>query len=97
MTCFGGGYIASGSPGPDRLPLPWSPGGLRLLDQEGAGEVQTPLAVPADVTLEHGDPVVFRFAKAGEPMERFAEVLLVKEGAVAERVPTYRGEGLAVG
>ena len=28
ITCLGGGYIASGEPGPDRLPLPLLPEGL---------------------------------------------------------------------
>jgi len=93
VTCQGGGYTASGAAGPDKLPLPWIPAGLELLDGEGGGEVQTPLRVPEGVTLEHGAPVVFRFAKAGEPMERFDEVLLVRGDAVLERALTYRGEG----
>ena len=61
------------------------------------GEVQTPLRLPAGLTLSHGDPVLFWFAKAGEPMERFAEVLLVRGGEVVDRVPTYRGEGQCFG
>jgi D-serine deaminase-like pyridoxal phosphate-dependent protein len=28
-------------------------------------------------------------------MERFREVLLVRDGAIVDRVPTYRGEGLS--
>ena len=38
--------------------------------------------------------MLFRHAKAGEVMERFREVLLLREGHIVERVPTYRGEGL---
>ena len=42
-TILGGGWIASGPPGPDRLPqLAW-PEGLRMLPREMAGEVQTPV------------------------------------------------------
>ncbi len=95
VTCHGGGYVASGAPGSDRLPRPWLPPGLELVPLEGAGEVQTPL-----VTLGcrrppiPGEPVFFRHAKAGELMERFAEVLLVEGERVVERAPTYRGLGL---
>jgi D-serine deaminase-like pyridoxal phosphate-dependent protein len=46
VTCHGGGYVASGEAGPDRLPRPWLPEGLRLVGVEGTGEVQTPLVVP---------------------------------------------------
>ena len=44
VTVHGGGLVASGPAGADRLPLPWAPAGLHLLPLEGAGEVQTPLA-----------------------------------------------------
>ena len=97
VTCAGGGYIASGEPGPDRLPRPFLPRGLRLVDAEGCGEVQTPLRVPPGVALAIGDPVLFRPAKAGETLERFNEVLLVQAGRIVERVPTYRGLGANFG
>ena len=42
-TLLGGGYLASGAAGPDRLPAPELPRGLRLDPLEGAGEVQTPV------------------------------------------------------
>src|SRR5262249_23383905 len=42
-TCLGGGYVASGSAGPEKLPQPYLPRGARLLPLEGAGEVQTPI------------------------------------------------------
>ncbi len=90
-TCLGGGYIASGAPGPDRLPQPVWPPGLSLIANEGAGEVQTP--VTGDVLPAIGEPVLFRHAKAGELCERFNELLLWRDGAIVERVPTYRGEG----
>ena len=41
-TALGGGYIASGAPGRDRLPQPYMPPGLTLDSDEAAGEVQTP-------------------------------------------------------
>jgi hypothetical protein len=91
VTCQGGGYIASGEPGWDRLPLPCHPPGLKLLSAEGCGEVQTPLRVPAGVQVELGSPVLFRHAKAGELAERFDEYLLVSKGAVVGRAKTYRG------
>jgi D-serine deaminase-like pyridoxal phosphate-dependent protein len=46
VTCFGGGWVASGEAGPSRLPLAVHPRGATLLAREGAGEVQTPLLVP---------------------------------------------------
>jgi len=90
-TCAGGGYIASGGAGKSRLPIPTLPLGLRLLDLEGAGEVQTPLLGARDLRL--GDPVFFRHAKAGELAEHFDEYVLVRGDCVVERVKTYRGLG----
>lgn len=93
VTCAGGGYVASGELGPSRLPVVHSPPGLRILDMEAWGEVQTPLRLPADVSLDLGDPVVCRHAKAGELLERFATVLLVRGEEIVDRVPSYRGLG----
>ncbi|MBW8704654.1 3-hydroxy-D-aspartate aldolase [Streptomyces sp. MBT84] len=93
VTVLGGGYPASGVAGPDRLPVPYLPEGLRYDPQEGPGEVQTPLlGAPADDLLI-GDKVWFRHAKAGELCERFAELHLVEGDRVTATVPTYRGEG----
>jgi D-serine deaminase-like pyridoxal phosphate-dependent protein len=93
VTCLGGGWIASGQAGPDRLPLPAWPIGCRLLAGEGAGEVQTPVALPSGVTVELGDPIFFRPAKSGELAEHVREYLLVRGDRIVERVPTYRGLG----
>ncbi|MGW1668526.1 amino acid deaminase/aldolase [Streptomyces sp. NPDC002324] len=93
VTVLGGGYPASGAPGPDRLPVPYLPEGLRYDPQEGPGEVQTPLlGAPADDLLL-GDKVWFRHAKAGELCERFDVLHLVEGDEVTAAVPTYRGEG----
>ncbi len=92
-TCSGGGYCASGPAGKNRLPTPWLPRGCTLIDNEGAGEVQTPVRHKSSVDLQVGDPVLFRHAKAGELCERFNELLLIQAGRVIDRVPTYRGEG----
>lgn len=92
VTCQGGGYVASGEPGWDKVPVPHHPPGLALVGTEGCGEVQTPLRT-AKVGLPLGQPVLFRHAKAGELAERFAEYLLVRGDAVVDRVPTYRGLG----
>jgi len=96
-TAFGGGYIASGPPTASRQPRPVSPAGLTLTPREGAGEVQTPMRVPARADVRIGDRVWFRHAKSGEVMERFADVHLVRGHAVEETVPTYRGEGRTFG
>lgn len=94
VTCLGGGYVASGAVRADKLPLPYSPTGLQILPMEGAGEVQTPLKLPPDApSLKPGDPIIWRHAKAGELMERFNEVLIIRNGEIISRVPTYRGLG----
>ncbi len=93
VTCAGGGYVASGAPGEDKAPRPHLPRGLRLLPQEMAGEVQTPLQLPRGLSLPLGSPVVFRHAKAGELAERFEEYLLFQGGKLTGRTKTYRGEG----
>ncbi len=93
VTCAGGGYVASGPAGRDKVPLPWLPEGISLLDAEQCGEVQTPLVLARDTRLRPGDPVIFRHAKAGELAERFDSFLLVASGEVAGRAATYRGEG----
>jgi len=92
-TCHGGGYIASGAAGPDRLPKPFLPAGAALLDLEGAGEVQTPIAYDGPESLGLGDPVFLRHAKAGELCERFNTLNLIKDGQIVDEVPTYRGQG----
>lgn len=92
VTCAGGGYPASGPGGADRMPRPWLPAGCTLVGTEGAGEVQTPVRLPAGVSLAPGDPLLFRHAKAGELCERFKALLLVEGGRVVDTVPTYRGD-----
>lgn len=94
-TLLGGGWIASGPPGADRLPqLTW-PQGLRMLPREGAGEVQTPVTGPAARELKIGNRVWMRHTKAGELSEHVNEFAVIEGGAVVEQVPSYRGEGKA--
>jgi D-serine deaminase-like pyridoxal phosphate-dependent protein len=94
-TALGGGYLASGSGDPSRLPAPWLPTGLRLDPEEGAGEVQTPLLGSPAANLSIGDRAYLRHAKAGELCERFDVLHLVEGGEIVDVVPTYRGEGQA--
>lgn len=89
VTCQGGGYIASGEPGWDKVPVPYLPEGSELVPAEACGEVQTPLRVRHPVKI--GDPILFRHAKAGELAERFTEYLLVSQGRIVSRAKTYRG------
>jgi D-serine deaminase-like pyridoxal phosphate-dependent protein len=88
-TCLAGGYIASGT-GTDRAPVPYLPEGLKLLPNEGAGEVQTP--IHSETPLELGQQIFFRHAKAGELMERFKKIHLIRGDKVVDVVATYRGE-----
>jgi D-serine deaminase-like pyridoxal phosphate-dependent protein len=92
-TCLGGGYVASGAAGADKLPQPYLPEGAKLTSLEAAGEVQTPIIYHGVHRLELGDPIFMRHAKAGEVCERFTHLILVKKGEIVEEVPTYRGEG----
>lgn len=101
VTCAGGGYIASGAPGWDKVPLPVWPAGASHVDTEGCGEVQTPLMCASGTDaarLRPGDVVLFRHAKAGELFERIPTALLVDDAAstnprVVDEAPSYRGLG----
>lgn len=88
-TVNSGGWIASGPPAKDRVPVPVWPQGLSYSTTEGAGEVQTPLR---GASLKVEDPVWFRHAKAGEMTENVDRLLAVGEGCV-EHWDTYRGQG----
>ncbi|MGA6162854.1 amino acid deaminase/aldolase [Amycolatopsis magusensis] len=91
-TLFSGGYVASGPAQPSRLPSPYLPAGLKLLGLEGAGEVQTPVTGNGARSLNVGDRVWLRHAKAGELAERFTHYHLIQGDRVDRTVPTYRGE-----
>jgi D-serine deaminase-like pyridoxal phosphate-dependent protein len=93
-TVHGGGLVASGPAGADRLPMPGAPAGLHLTALEGAGVVQTPLAGQGAELLRIGDLVWFRHAKSGEPFEHGNVVHLLAGDRFVDTVPTYRGEGL---
>ena len=92
-TILGGGWIASGPPGADRLPRIVWPEGLPMLAREMAGEVQTPVtgraarACGPATACGSGTP---RRASSSEHLNEFA---VVDGDEVVETVPTYRGEG----
>jgi D-serine deaminase-like pyridoxal phosphate-dependent protein len=88
FTCLGGGYVASGEPGWDRVPKPMI-SRLELSGFEATGEVQTPINSPQDLRL--GSTVIFRHAKAGELFERFNEATLLQNGKVTKLTKSYRG------
>lgn len=95
-TCLGGGYVASGEPGWDRIAKIFNTENSQLKGKhlsafEATGEVQTP--VFSREPLQVGQSLTFRHAKAGELMERFNEVQLIQNGCVIETVKTYRGYG----
>lgn len=94
-TILGGGWIASGPPGADRVPRIVWPEGLTMLARESAGEVQTPVTGPAARRLRAGDRVWFRHTKSGELSEHLNEFAVVDRDQVVDTVPTYRGEGKA--
>lgn len=92
-TCKSGGFVASGDAGPDKWPVPFLPEGMKMVGNEGMGEVQTPVRLPRGWDAELNDPLFFRPAKAGEIAERFSEYILVRNGEIEKKVPTYRGLG----
>ncbi len=94
-TCAGGGYVASGGTGRDKQPTPYLPEGAKLINQEGAGEVQTPIVYQGHERIRLGDPIFMRYAKAGEMCERFNGLIAIAGGQIIDELPTYRGEGQA--
>jgi D-serine deaminase-like pyridoxal phosphate-dependent protein len=94
-TLLGGGWVASGPPGRDRLPRIVWPEGLKLVGREMAGEVQSPVTGRAAAALTMGDRVWLRHTKSGELSEHVNEFAIVDGGKVVDLVPTYRGEGKA--
>ncbi len=92
-TVHGGGFVASGAPGNDRLPTPWAPPGLQLTGLEAAGEVQTPLTGHPAALLRVGDLVWFRPAASGELLDRVTQVHLLRGERFEDTVTTYRGLG----
>lgn len=92
VTCSGGGYVASGDPGWNRVPQPNLPAGLKLTSTQGCGEAQTPLTGQNLPTI--GGIVLFRPAKSGEIAENFNEYSLVSKDQIVDTVKTYRGMGL---
>ena len=94
VTVHGGGLVASGPAGDDRLPVPWAPPGLHLTELEGAGEVQTPLTGHPAATLGIGDLVRYRHSTSGELFEHTNTVQLLDGDGFVDVVSSYRGHGL---
>lgn len=104
VCCQSGGFIASGSVASDKAPSVFLPRGLSPFNDEGFGEVQTPLQVGAQLQESGLDPklgsfVLIRPAKSGEVTERFNKVFLLNEHTSPTSPPTtaftYRGYGKA--
>ena len=94
-TCKSGGFIASGQSSQDKLPIPFQPPGMKMVGNEGFGEVQTPVHYTGKEEIQLGDPLFFRPAKAGEIAEHFREYILVRKNEVIDKIPTYRGLNLS--
>ena len=93
VTVSGGGWIASGAAGADRLPTVAWPTDLAPSGSEGVGEVQTPLTGRGARQLRIGDHVFFRHAKAGELAEHLSRFHVVAGGTIVDTWETYRGLG----
>lgn len=92
-TCYGGGYVASGPYGADKVPEIFMPKGAKLMKNEGVGEVQTPIKYTGSQPLTYGDPIFLRHSKAGELCERFTTLHLIEDGKIVDVYKTYRGDG----
>ncbi len=86
-TLFSGGYVASGSGTPDRLPRPTLPAGLRLTGTEGAGEVQTPVHGAAASTLAPGDRVLDAARQGGRAGRALPYLPRAPRGRAGHRRP----------
>ncbi|MEI6310870.1 MAG: alanine racemase [Bacteroidota bacterium] len=94
ITCSGGGYVASGAVGLNKQAIPHLPLGLKLIKEEGTGEVQTPMDISnCKVPIQLGDPVFMRHSKAGEVCERFNKIHILIDKQNLLSVNTYRGNG----
>jgi D-serine deaminase-like pyridoxal phosphate-dependent protein len=102
VCCQSGGFIASGPPGRDKMPSIFLPRGLKPFEDEGFGEVQTPLRVnhvlqKAGLSPKLGDFILIRPSKSGEMAERFPKYLMVNAETSAPSqvkiLTTYRGYG----
>ncbi|MCX7764600.1 MAG: alanine racemase [Bacteroidia bacterium] len=90
FTCHGGGYIASGAVGKEKLPKPWLPPHARFFPHEGAGEIQTPVQIPnPPAFIDIGAPLYFRHAKAGELTQRFPILHILRGEKLVEKALTY--------
>jgi len=93
-TLLGGGWIASGVAGEDRLPKVTWPAGVAFAPREAAGEVQTPIIGRGARELRVGDRAWLRHTKSGEPMEHANEVVPAR---VLGRMDAHAESGRAVG
>jgi len=94
VTCKSGGFIASGETGRDKAPVPFLPVGIKMVPNEGFGEVQTPVMISGANDPQLGDPLLFRPSKAGEIAEHFQKYILFRDNSIVDSVTTYRGEGM---
>ena len=98
-TVHGGGLVASGPAGADRLPTPWAPAGLHLTGLEGAGEVQTPLTGRAGGDAGDRRPGLVPAREVGRAVRahqhRPAAGRRRRRGRFVDEALTYRGHGLA--
>lgn len=93
VTCQSGGFIASGEVSKNKSPEIHLPRDLKIISSENYGEVQTPFQKISKQDFKLGDPIILRPAKAGEIMERFNEVILIRDKKIVGITPTYRGNG----
>ena len=99
ITCHSGGFIASGATGADKAPVIHYPEYLSLLNDEGFGEVQTPMAISKTrkngntPRFSIGDVVWCRHAKAGELCEHFNELICYRHSAQFTTDGFARSEG----
>ena len=96
-TLFAGGYVASGTGTPDRLPRPHLPLASALSGPRAPARSRRRSAARPPGSCGRATGFWLRHAKAGELAERFRDYHVLHEDGQLTTVPTYRGEGQCFG
>src|SRR5699024_8567962 len=91
-TCFGGGYVASGPYGADKVPEITLPKGAKLIKNEGEVKEQKPVNYKVSQNLSYGDQIFLRLGKAGDLCEHFMRLHRIEDGKLVDTYDRYRGD-----
>ena len=92
-TLLGGGYLASGAPGGDRLPRPVLPRGLRLDRARAPARSRRPPPGPPPMASMSATASGCATPRRASCASASRQLHLLQGDRVVGTVPTYRGEG----